>query len=80
MQTLALLFIKAATYPRSHAPSVDEIMRSLQDELFPSRAFRACLAIVSRLLPLRYAVEARKFRPGLDYTLAMSEDKRQGWM
>jgi hypothetical protein len=24
---------------------------------------------------LRYAVEARRFRPGLDYTLAMSEDK-----
>lgn len=50
-------------------------MRSLQDELFPSPAFRAWLAIVSRLLPLRYAVEARRFRPGLDYTLATSEDK-----
>ena len=67
--------VKVATYPRSHALSVDEIMRSLQDELFPSPAFRAWLAIVSRLLPLRYAVEARRFRPGLDYTLATSEDK-----
>jgi hypothetical protein len=67
--------IKVAVFPRSHAPSVDDIMRSLQDELFPSPAFRAWLAIVSRLLPLRYAVEARRFRPGLDYTLATSEEK-----
>ena len=67
--------VKVATYPRSHTPSVDDIMRSLQDELFPSPAFRTWLGIISRLLPLRYAVEARRFRPGLDYTLATSEDK-----
>ena len=67
--------VKVAVSPRAHASSADEIMRSLQDELFPSPAFRAWLAIVSRLLPLRYAVEARRFRPGLDYTLATSEDK-----
>ena len=67
--------VKVAVSPRAHTPSVDEIMRSLQNELFPSSAFRAWLAIVSRLLPLRYAVEARRFRPGLDYTLATSEDK-----
>jgi hypothetical protein len=67
--------VKVAVSPRAHTPSVDEIMRSLQDELFPSPAFRTWLAIVSRLLPLRYAVEARRFRPGLDYTLATSEDK-----
>jgi len=29
---------------------------------------------VSSLLPLQYAVEARRFRPGLDYTLARSEE------
>ena len=50
-------------------------MRSLQDELLSSPAFRTWLTIISRLLPLRYAVEARRFRPGLDYTLATSEDK-----
>jgi hypothetical protein len=33
------------------------------------------MAIVSRLLPLRYSAEARRFRPGLDYTLATSEEK-----
>ncbi|KAJ7129259.1 Oxoglutarate and iron-dependent oxygenase degradation C-term-domain-containing protein [Mycena epipterygia] len=57
------------------AASCDEIVRSLQDELFPSLAFRAWLAIVSRLLPTRHCVEARRFRPGLDYTLATSEEK-----
>ena len=56
------------------APSV-EMIRSLQDELFSSNAFRAWLSVVSRLLPLRYTVEGRRFRPGLDYTLATSEEK-----
>ncbi|KAF8165734.1 Oxoglutarate and iron-dependent oxygenase degradation C-term-domain-containing protein [Crassisporium funariophilum] len=65
---------KEAVTPRSHASSTDEIMRSLQDELFTSAAFRAWLNIVSRLMPMRYAVEARRFRPGLDYTLATSEE------
>jgi len=64
--------IEAVT-PR-HASSTDQIMRSLQDELFASTAFRAWLCIVSRLMPMRYAAEARRFRPGLDYTLATSED------
>ncbi|EEB95621.1 hypothetical protein MPER_05374 [Moniliophthora perniciosa FA553] len=61
--------------PLSAHPSPSEILRVLQDELFPSQAFRAWLAIVTRLLPLRFAVEARRFRPGLDYTLATSEEK-----
>ncbi|KAJ6515441.1 nuclear protein, partial [Mycena sanguinolenta] len=63
-----------AVAPRA-AASCDEIMRGLQEELFPSPAFRAWLAIVSRLLPTRHCVEARRFRPGLDYTLATSEEK-----
>jgi hypothetical protein len=58
----------------SQAPS-DELIRSLQDELFPSNAFRAWLSVVSRLLPTGYKVEGRRFRPGLDYTLATSEEK-----
>ncbi|KAF9476977.1 hypothetical protein BDN70DRAFT_862390 [Pholiota conissans] len=65
---------REAVTPRS-ASSTDSIMRSLQDELFASPAFRAWLAIVSRLMPIRHAVEARRFRPGLDYTLATSEEK-----
>jgi prolyl 3-hydroxylase /prolyl 3,4-dihydroxylase len=56
-------------------PCSDELIRSLQDELFQSNAFRAWLSVVSRLLPMRYTVEGRRFRPGLDYTLATSEEK-----
>lgn len=50
------------------------ILRSLQDDLYPSLAFRAWLTQVSFLLPLQYAIEARRFRPGLDYTLATCEE------
>ncbi|GJJ07217.1 hypothetical protein Clacol_001417 [Clathrus columnatus] len=51
-----------------------KILKQLQDVLFPSPAFRTWLALVSSLLPLQYSVEARRFRPGLDYTLATSEN------
>ncbi|KAI0677097.1 nuclear protein [Trametes maxima] len=64
-----------AVSPRWAHTDPDEAIRSLQDELFPSPAFRAWLACVSNLLPLRYSAEARRFRPGLDYTLATSEAK-----
>ncbi|KAF5363718.1 hypothetical protein D9756_000291 [Leucocoprinus leucothites] len=64
-----------AVTPRAAQPSSDEILRSLQDELFPSDAFRAWLAIVAGLMPLGWSCEARRFRPGLDYTLATSDDK-----
>ena len=54
----------AAVIPRSADPSPDNIVRSLQDELFSSAAFRAWLAKVSSMLPLRWNAEARRFRPG----------------
>ncbi|KAK7054104.1 prolyl 3,4-dihydroxylase ofd1 [Favolaschia claudopus] len=63
-----------AVAPRA-AAGCNEIMRGLQDDLFASPPFRAWLAIVSRLLPTRHCVEARRFRPGLDYTLATSEER-----
>ncbi|KAI0053613.1 nuclear protein [Auriscalpium vulgare] len=63
-----------AVSPRA-AQTPEGIIRSLQDELFPSSAYRAWLAIVSQMLPLRHAVEARRFIPGLGYTLATSEAK-----
>ncbi|KAF9450938.1 hypothetical protein P691DRAFT_788192 [Macrolepiota fuliginosa MF-IS2] len=63
-----------AVTPRAAHFSSDEILRSLQDELFPSDAFRAWLAIVAGLMPLGWLAEARRFRPGLDYTLATSEE------
>jgi prolyl 3-hydroxylase /prolyl 3,4-dihydroxylase len=63
-----------AVSPRA-AQAPHQLIRSLQDELLPSPAFRAWLAAISSLLPLRYAVEARRFCPGLGYTLATSEEK-----
>jgi len=63
-----------AVSPRAAQPP-HALIRSLQDELFPSPAFRAWLAVVSKLLILRNAVEARRFCPGLGYTLATSEEK-----
>ncbi|TFK28940.1 nuclear protein [Coprinopsis marcescibilis] len=63
-----------AVAPRAANPSADAMMRSLQEELFSSPAFRAWLSLVTRLIPMRHSVEARRFRPGLDYSLATSED------
>jgi hypothetical protein len=48
-------------------------IRSLQDALLASPSFRAWLSIITSLVPTRRAVQARRFRPGLDYTLATSE-------
>jgi prolyl 3-hydroxylase /prolyl 3,4-dihydroxylase len=62
-----------AVSPRAAQPA-HALIRSLQDELFPAPAFRAWLAAISSLLPLRHAVEARRFCPGLGYTLATSEE------
>jgi prolyl 3-hydroxylase /prolyl 3,4-dihydroxylase len=62
-----------AVSPRAAQPA-QALIRSLQDELFPAPAFRAWLAAISSLLPLRHAVEARRFCPGLGYTLATSEE------
>lgn len=64
-----------AVLPRAAHKSSDEILRSLQDELFPSPAFRTWVARITTLFPMRHSSEARRFRPGLDYTLATSEDK-----
>lgn len=51
----------------------ETILRDLQSNLFPSVAFRAWLALVTSLLPLSQTTEVRRFRPGLDYTLATAE-------
>lgn len=59
--------------PLSATSSLEEIMRGLREQLFPSEAFRAWLGVVTSLMPLGHAVEARRFRPGLDYTLATSD-------
>lgn len=61
----------SSSTPRTKA---EHILRELQDTFFPSAAFRAWLTIVTKLIPLNCAVEARRFRPGLDYTLATSDE------
>ncbi len=48
-------------------------LQSLLTELYPSTAFRAWLQVVSSLVVLSHACEARRFRKGLDYTLASGE-------
>ncbi|ORX35046.1 Oxoglutarate and iron-dependent oxygenase degradation C-term-domain-containing protein [Kockovaella imperatae] len=50
-------------------------MSKLLTQLIPSEAFRAWLSVVSSLLPVGHRTEARRFRKGLDYTLANGEDK-----
>ncbi|KAF8607665.1 hypothetical protein BDV93DRAFT_536573 [Ceratobasidium sp. AG-I] len=54
------------------------IIHRLRTELLPSSAFRAWLAVVTSLIPMGYAITARRFRPGLDYTLAsaVEDDSR----
>ncbi|EGO02360.1 hypothetical protein SERLA73DRAFT_159290 [Serpula lacrymans var. lacrymans S7.3] len=60
------------TDPNTLDPSA--FLPALQSHLFPSPAFRAWLAVVTSMFPLAYSVQARRFRPGLDYTLATSEE------
>lgn len=50
-----------------------DILHILRTQLFPSEPFRAWLSLVSSLVPMSHSVEVRRFRPGLDYTLATSE-------
>jgi prolyl 3-hydroxylase /prolyl 3,4-dihydroxylase len=64
-------------FPRSEQTSPDQIIRSLSEELFKSNAFRAWLMMFTTFLPISYDVEARRFRPGLDYTLATSDRDTQ---
>ncbi|CUA70251.1 Prolyl 3,4-dihydroxylase ofd1 [Rhizoctonia solani] len=59
-------------------PGASGIIHRLRTELFSSSAFRSWLAIVAQLIPIGYAVTSRRFRPGLDYTLASAvEDENR---
>ncbi|WVQ82610.1 hypothetical protein IAT38_004741 [Cryptococcus sp. DSM 104549] len=51
------------------------VFQSLHTTLFPSEPFRAWLSVVSSLAATGYRAEARRFRRGLDYTLANGEGK-----
>lgn len=63
-----------ATIPNPLPTDASELLKLLSTVLFPSNAFRHFLANISQLVPLgARPVEARRFRPGLDYTLARSD-------
>ena len=57
------------------ASSSSSMLQDILSNLLPSPAFRAWLSVVSSLAPTGYRAEARRFRRGLDYTLAAGEDK-----
>jgi hypothetical protein len=63
----------------SLSPSTDSKttpnLQNVLKNLLPSEAFRAWLSVVSSLAPVGYRAEARRFRKGLDYTLAGGEEK-----
>ncbi|MCO5565337.1 hypothetical protein L7F22_019010 [Adiantum nelumboides] len=60
---------------KEHIPEDgSELLTLLQKSLFPSPAFRHLLANISQLIPIGIRpVHSRRFRPGLDYTLARSD-------
>ena len=63
-----------AQVPHPFPTDASALLRLLSSVLFPSLAFRHLLANLTHLVPLSgRPVEARRFRPGLDYTLARSD-------
>lgn len=72
-----------STTPLNENPRIDSdqkmedgnaLLSLLQKDLFPSPAFRHLLANISQLVPIGVRpIQIRRFRPGLDYTLARSD-------
>lgn len=58
------------TSKSTSTPTLESVLR----QLLPSEAFRAWVSVVSSLAPVGYRAEARRFRKGLDYTLAGGEE------
>ena len=56
---------------------LETMLRELQG-LFTSNAFAALLACLTSLLPVAHTTNIRRFRPGLDYTLARGEPASSG--
>lgn len=56
--------------------SPSELLDLLRSSVLPSPAFRHFLANITQLIPISHRpFEARRFRPGLDYTLARSDEE-----
>ncbi|KAJ3119272.1 hypothetical protein HK098_005625 [Nowakowskiella sp. JEL0407] len=54
--------------------SVARILQDLQKKLFQSTAFQNFLSVVSSMQPTAFRGLSRRFRPGLDYTLATTSN------
>ena len=69
----------AANPPSPFVPmptSPADLLHVLTHQLFPSAAFRHLIANMTQLIPIAARpIRARRFRPGLDYTLARSDDE-----
>jgi len=63
------------TLDRKASDTATPIMQDILTNLLPSEAFRAWLGVVSSLTPMAHRTEARRFRKGLDYTLAAGEER-----
>ena len=63
--------------PLSPVPSSPaDLLEILTHQLFPSAAFRHLVANLTQLIPMAARpIRVRRFRPGLDYTLARSDDE-----
>ncbi|WFD22877.1 putative component of NuA3 histone acetyltransferase complex [Malassezia equina] len=63
--------------PLSPMPSSSaDLLEILTHQLFPSAAFRHLVANLTQLIPMAARpIRVRRFRPGLDYTLARSDDE-----
>jgi hypothetical protein len=58
--------------PGEGGERLEIMLRELQS-LFQSKAFASLLACLTSLLPVAHTTNIRRFRPGLDYTLARGE-------
>lgn len=60
--------------PTASTSSATATLRELLTTVLPSQAFRTWLALLTAFTPLAHRIEARRLRPGLDYTLARGEE------
>ena len=72
----------AIDYAQTQSPlvtvpsSAADLLHVLTHQLLPSAAFRHFVSNITQLIPMAARpIRARRFRPGLDYTLARSDDE-----
>ncbi|PWN46055.1 hypothetical protein IE81DRAFT_284553 [Ceraceosorus guamensis] len=73
---LAKPALSNAPIPQPIPTDPESVLDLLRSHLFPSPAFRHFLANVTQLVPIgARPFETRRFRPGLDYTLARADSE-----